>query len=119
MSTRATYQIKTPLNTSTVYIHYDGYLSGAAEYFRDAIDLMRISGRQFLPCFLWANENAEMTKSHDWHGDTEYRYDLEKKAGIWSVVAYKRQSYDSDVFNVVYDGNLSNFVNEYATQKAA
>ena len=119
MATRATYQIKTPLNTSTVYIHYDGYLPGAAEYFRNAIDLMRISGRQFLPCFLWANENAEMTKSHDWHGDTEYRYDLERSAGVWMVTAYKRQSYNSDVFEMQWSGPLSNFVNEYATQEAA
>jgi hypothetical protein len=119
MSTRATYQIKSGFSTATFYIHHDGYLSGAASYFKDTIDLMRIGGRPLLPCFLWANERAELTDGHDAHGDTEYRYDLERKAGIWNVTAYKRKSYDSDVFEVVYDGNLSAFVSQHATQEAA
>ena len=119
MSTRATYQIKSGFSTATLYIHHDGYLSGAASYFKDTIDLMRIKRRPLLTCFLWANERAELTDGHDAHGDTEYRYDLARQAGIWNVTAYKRKSYDSDVFEVVYDGNLSAFVSQHATQEAA
>ena len=119
MSTRATYQITSGFSTATVYIHHDGYLSGAASYFKDTIDLMRISGRSLLPCFLWANERAELTDCHDAHADTEYRYDLARQDGIWNVTAYKRRSYYSDAFEVVYDGNLSAFVNQHATQEAA
>jgi hypothetical protein len=119
MSTRATYQIKSGFSTATLYIHHDGYLSGAAEYFKDTIDLMRISGRPLLPCFLWVNERAELTAGHEAHGDTEYHYDLEREAGVWIVTAYKRKSYDSSDFEMEWSGPLSNFVNEYATQEAA
>ena len=80
---------------------------------------MRISGRPLLPCFLWANERAELTAGHEAHGDTEYRYDLEKSAGVWMVTAYKRKSYDSSEFEREWFGPLSHFVNEYATQEAA
>ena len=119
MSTRATYQIKSGFSTATLYIHHDGYFQGAASYFKDTLDLMRITDRPLLPCFLWANERAELTDGHEAHGDTEYRYDLEKKTGIWIVAAYKRRSYDSDQFDMKWMGPLSDFVNEFKSQEAA
>ena len=119
MSTRATYQIKSGFSTATLYIHHDGYFQGAASYFKDTLDLMRITDRPLLPCFLWANERAELTTGHQAHGDTEYRYDLEKEAGIWIVTAYKRMSYDSNEFQMEWMGPLSDFVNEFKSQEAA
>jgi hypothetical protein len=119
MSTRATYQIKSGFSTATFYIHHDGYLSGAASYFKDTLDLMRISGRPLLPCFLWANERAELTDEHEAHGDTEYRYDIEKRVDGWFVAAYKRKSYDSDVFEIEWSGPIANFVSQHAKQEAA
>lgn len=104
---------------TTVYIHHDGYFEGAASYFKDTLDLMRISVRPLLPCFLWANEKAELTDGHEAHGDTEYRYDLEKNAGIWIVTAYKRKSYDGDQFDMKWIGELSKFINEFRPQEAA
>jgi hypothetical protein len=119
MSTRATYQIKSGFSTATLYIHHDGYFQGAASYFQDTLDLMRITDRPLLPCFLWANERAELTTGHQAHGDTEYHYDLEKEAGIWIVTAYKRRSYDSNEFEMEWMGPLSDFVNEFKSQEAA
>lgn len=125
MSTRATYQIKSGFSTATLYIHHDGYFQGAASYFKDTLDLMRITDRPLLPCFLWANVRAELTGSHASHGDTEYHYDLEKEgdteyhAGIWIVTAYKRRSYDSNEFEMEWMGPLSDFVNEFKSQEAA
>lgn len=119
MSTRATYQIKSGFSTVTFYIHHDGYFEGAALYFRNTLDFMRISERPFLPCFLWANERAELTAGHEAHGDTEYRYDLKKSIGGWFVTAYKRQSYESDVFEIEWSGNLKNFVDQFNPQEAA
>ncbi len=119
MSTRATYQIKSGFSTATLYIHHDGYFQGAASYFKDTLDLMRITDRPLLPCFLWANERAELTAGHEAHGDTEYHYDLEKEAGIWIVTAYKRMSYDSNELQMEWMGPLPDFVNEFKSQEAA
>tara|TARA_R110000765_G_scaffold191072_2_gene296193 strand:- start:476 stop:835 length:360 start_codon:yes stop_codon:yes gene_type:complete len=119
MSTRATYQIKSGFSEATLYIHHDGYLQGAAQYFRNTLDLMRISDRDLLTCFLWANKRAELTGSHASHGDTEYRYEIEKEDGVWIVTAYKRRSYDSDDFDRVCRTSLSKFVYEYASTEAA
>lgn len=119
MSTRATYQIKSGFGTVTLYIHYDGYFEGAAHYFHKTLDLMRTSERDLLPCFLWANELAELTASHEIHGDTEYRYDLAKEEGEWMVTVYERRSYESDYFDKVRKTTLIQFVFEYAPTEAA
>jgi hypothetical protein len=88
MSTRATYQI----NGTTFYIHYDGYEAGAAGYF---LNMHRCAtGRGGLAeRFLRGNELAEITASHEAHGDTEWRYTLigtqltvRKRTGGWPVV---------------------------------
>lgn len=80
MATRATYQITTFADTSTIYVHHDGYPEGAAEYFRNTIELMRLSKREcsrdFVPAFLWANAKSMLTASHEEHGDTEWRYNI-------------------------------------------
>ena len=116
MSTRATYQIKTDLNHSTIYIHHDGYPSGAARYMRNAIDLMRITNRPLFPSFIWANEKAEMTESHECHGDTEYRYSLYGKEGAWWVTAYERDFRD-DSYNPIFDGRVERFIDKHGERK--
>jgi hypothetical protein len=119
MSTRATYQIKSGFSTATFYIHHDGYFEGAALYFRNTLDFMRVAERPLLPCFLWANERAELTSGHAAHGDTEYHYDLEKRHSVWWVYAYKRQSWDSADFELEWGGPLNLFVDQFNPQEAA
>jgi hypothetical protein len=71
MSTRATYQfISEWSGTHTVYIHHDGYPEGAAEYFtkENGAPIVKVE------TFLRSNEKAELTKSHEIHGDSEFRY---------------------------------------------
>lgn len=120
MSTRATYQIKSGFSKVTLYIHHDGYFEGAAQYFRKTLDLMATSDCDLLTCFLWANGRAELTGSHESHGDTEYRYDLEKEEGEWMVTVYERRSYESDYFDKVRKTTLIQFVFEYApTEESA
>ncbi len=87
MSTRATYQFLSEFGgKTTIYIHHDGYLEGAAHYFFEAaryretyFDPERAyAGRgargSLVDWFLRGNDNAEVTASHECHGDTEYRY---------------------------------------------
>lgn len=89
MSTRATYEIAGAM----FYVHHDGYAKGAANYFAKMVEAMTVpaNGRG-IDCvddrrggpafaFIRGNMNAEPTESHDVHGDTEYRWKLEEKAG--------------------------------------
>nr|MDA3822645.1 hypothetical protein [Bacteroidales bacterium] len=81
MSTRATYKITTEkrsINPVVFYIHHDGYLSGAIQYIEDAV-LHSNSRGTLIESFIRANENAEITESHQVHADTEFQYDITEK----------------------------------------
>src|SRR5436190_1789834 len=94
MSTRATYQftgarsrgLNHSFPTITVYIHHDGYPEGAAHYFWNA----HHGERGSLPVerFLFANDRAEITESHEAHGDTEFRYTVRQDDAGDYVTAY-------------------------------
>tara|TARA_R110000744_G_scaffold341421_3_gene446672 strand:+ start:176 stop:517 length:342 start_codon:yes stop_codon:yes gene_type:complete len=113
MSTRATYQFKnngwSGLDT-TVYIHHDGYPEGAALYFKAASE----SGRAGVEGFIAANQKAEITASHEIHGDTEFRYTSHKG----QLTALKRIDY-TDVWEVFYKGTISDFIAVYLGELAA
>lgn len=119
MSTRATYKI----DGVTFYIHHDGYPEGAASYF----DAMLKASLELEDCgyersryaggyaeqFLRANDRAEFTHSHEMHGDTEYRYNLD---GRGNLTAYKRTSgwgCDEPEFECFYVGPVHEFVNQH------
>jgi len=84
MSTRATYQITTEkrdIRPVIFYIHCDGYPEGAMEYIKAGL-LFENKRGTFIEQFMRANETAEITPSHNAHGDTEFTYDIvEKKDG--------------------------------------
>jgi len=113
MSTRATYQfiggtLPAPI---TVYIHHDGYPEGAACYFWNMHECERRLGH--FERFLIANERAEVTDSHEAHGDTEYRYTLEGD----ELTAWKRYGYgDGATWQVFYVGAWWDFVNKYGPE---
>ena len=125
MATRATYQFKTGYTTATVYLHWDGYLAGAAHYFSEALklrggkayDVYKERKRDLFACFVWANDQATMTDGHEAHGDTEYRYDLRMHGGEYKIVAHKRISYSSSGFEVVFDGDLTDFIEQYLEEE--
>ncbi len=104
MSTRATYQfISEWSGTHTAYIHHDGYPLGAAHYFSDGEKTI-----SNINAFIRANHNAEMTASHEIHGDTEYRYTV--KSG--HLIAQKRVNF-TDKFDTFWQGAIADFVKEY------
>jgi len=82
MSTRATYEFKDNHCSHFVYVHHDGYPSGAAEKIKNAIPLAwklpRFEADEFAASFVAANKDEEggvrLTSGHDVHGDTEYMY---------------------------------------------
>ena len=85
MSTRATYQFKGDLSDVTIYHHCDGYLSGAAILFANA---MEGGKRLTAESFIRGNERAEITESHELHGDTEYRYNISETFCGWTTIIY-------------------------------
>jgi len=123
MSTRATYTFS---NTAlagediTVYIHHDGYPMGAAEYFRKAMDEKLDSGRQLLEAFIAANDRAMITRCHEAHGDTDYRYTTDGKQ---ITVEHRKIEFTdkgySENWNTITESSLDDFISEQAYKQEA
>lgn len=123
MSTRATYQftgartsgLNHSIPTITVYVHHDGYPNGAAKYFWNAHHVER--GNLPVERFLFANEKAEITESHEAHGDTEYRYTVERDSSGDKITAYERKhgwgDNEPERWNVFFLGTVIEFINQY------
>jgi len=106
MATRATYHFVDDDNLkTTVYIHWDGYQEGAANYFYQM--LTNPSKGNLATQFIRANPNAEITSSHNAHADTEYQYNIiGNDGGATLVVKQKRKK------KFVYNGKLFEFINQ-------
>lgn len=117
MATRATYCFKDVGHKTTAYIHWDGYPAGAAEYFNNA--LISKSKGYLATKFIKAND-AEITQSHEIHGDTEYQYDIELENNNLKAYKVNREwgegcdhASDNPKTELIFDGSLNNFIKEY------
>lgn len=117
MSTRATYKI----DFTTFYIHWDGYPEGAATYFQNAFKHRhtmedRAPNATLADDFIRANPRAELTPSHDSHGDTEFRYTVEidgdERFGNPTYHLTVESGIDED-WETIFTGSLDNFINIY------
>lgn len=130
MSTRGTYQFE----NLTFYIHHDNYLEGAARYFYKMVEAsIKINtspdalhpiddhntrgGMEF--AFIRGIGNADLSKGHDHHSDTEFRYFLNTSdLGVVTINAQEKMwteiEGDKVHWRVVYNGELSEFINKYA-----
>jgi len=129
MSTRATYEFQATKRIYrdgqnwhdapdiTLYVHHDGYLAGAAAKldFDGAICTTAES-------FIRHNAKAEITDSHDSHGDTDFRYtvywdDRGSRAQILAEKRYYANTEDNesgkDYWKPVFDGALISFIIAY------
>jgi hypothetical protein len=98
------------LPTVVYYIHHDGYLEGAAHYFKEAV--LYENHRGGLPAmFLRANDNAEFTESHQTHGDTAFRYTV--MPGEPQLLAEKRSSHNTENWHQLFHGSLVDFIRQY------
>jgi hypothetical protein len=105
MSTRATYQfISEWSGTHTAYIHHDGYPQGAAMYLTnsDSESIRNVNA------FIRANETAQMTESHEIHGDTQFRYTIK---GL-HIRAEERVNF-TDQWSTIYNGCINSFIYDY------
>ena len=118
MSTRATYE----MDGHTFYIHHDGYPSGAAQYFSNAVNYKCAAPNATLAdCFIRANERAELTGSHDTHGDTDYQYTITNRPDGRKQITVKRRRWSSgECAETITNVLLSNFIlNQLEQAKAA
>lgn len=80
MATRATYKFSSKFARDGevfIYNHWDNYPAGAAEHFFNALVHSGEYGLLRAESFIRGNERAEITESHEIHGDTDYRYDID------------------------------------------
>ena len=103
MATRGTYQFIDDSTKTTIYVHWDNYLEGAANYFYNM--LTNPSKGNLATQFIRAVNHAEITKSHARHGDTEFQYNIKGSDGGAELVV------NSPCTNtVVYSGVLVDFI---------
>jgi hypothetical protein len=126
MGTRATYNIKSEDGLDTfIYQHWDNYPTGASLSFYKALNFNLGVSRcgQDVPYilaenFIRANEDARLTESHEIHGDTEYRYDLNKNhLTAWRLSDYgtdwsNHGHTTSDDFEMFFSGDLDEFISQ-------
>lgn len=96
MGTRAIYTFKGFGESHHVYIHYDGYPEGAAGYFKNALEslkvwtLPRYEPDEFAAGFVAANKsaagNVRLAKSRTSACDVEYGYTVEPDKRIPSLL---------------------------------
>ena len=102
MATRATYEI----DRHCFYIHWDGYLEGAAGYLHAACAHENKRGG-LAEQFLRANPEAEFSGGHAAHGDTEFRYTV-----TGSRLRAQSRTMD-DKWITAYAGDLATFINAH------
>lgn len=113
MSTRATYQFKdkTYNTKTTVYIHYDGYLEGAAHYLYET--LTKPSKGGMATQFIRANPQAEITTSHEKHADADYCYDIDGCGPDADITAYYYEEKDGQRNRVCrFSGKVHEFIEQ-------
>ena len=111
MSTRATYSFHDHDHDTltTLYIHYDGYEEGAAWY---AYQVAKANGEQSKggTAEMWLRAlptYAELTRSHEAHGDTEYQYHFTANGSQVTVKAVGNGS----EWRTIYKGETAAWIN--------
>ena len=107
MSTRATYLFKGRdewAPATCIYIHHDGYEEGAANHFYAAF---MAGGQVSAESMIRGNDRAEITRNHDQHGDTDYRYTIDGH----NLLA---EHFERDeTWKTVFDGDWVDFINTH------
>jgi len=121
MSTRAIYSFRDQTDTYHIYVHYDGYPSGAATYFKRWLDsglswtLPRFEADEAAAGFVAAIKTGEgsvrIAKSRTDMVDVEYGYriyqDNDNRLCVQCVTA---NYWDSLYEEVIFDGEMDTFI---------
>jgi hypothetical protein len=115
MATRATYSITNNMGvTAHLYIHWDGYETGAAAYFYQALtNAAAAAGNGGLAeQMLRAISGAELTSRPEQHGDTEFHYDIASDMSL-KAFAIRRDENGERKKVPVFVGDIYSFINRY------
>jgi len=131
MGTRAVYTFSDNRNTFHVYKHYDGYQSGAAEFFVKALklawELPRFEAAEFAAAFAAASTAAfiaanktgggdvYLTTHWDDHGDLAYRYELSQSKNGQLIVRVFENTISG--YKELFYGRLKDFVDSCASEE--
>ena len=105
MSTRGTYLFNGRdewAPNTCIYVHCDNYPLGAIHKIWAAF---KVSGQVTIESFIRGNDRAEITQSHEAHGDTEYRYTFDGHR----LTVHDRPDY-GDTWRVIFTGYWWEFV---------
>jgi len=114
MATRATYSFDDRYNDQfTFYIHWDGYPEGAARYFWNMHQHSHYKG-ELADCFIKGNlMSAEVTRDHECHRDTDYRYYMTKDSVLMAIKVIRFDNNSVKVFEKFFHGHYAEFINLY------
>ena len=105
MSTRATYEFRSNFhNPVVIYKHHDGYPEGAVEH---------LEGVRTAEQFIRKIDEAEITDSHEVHGDTEYRYYITPSWEDDEVRVRVEEEDNEDSWRTIFTGSFAEFKQRY------
>lgn len=122
MSTRAVYGFRDSGGIHHVYVHHDGYPSGAADKFKDTLGsrmvwpLPRFEADEFAAGFIAVNKqgsgSVRLTHGPEHHGDMEYYYIVYQPTpeGPLYVEAYDTPFDDFASKKLLFKGLLTEFI---------
>ena len=111
MSTRATYKFISAWRPDVVlYKHHDGYPEGAVQW---------LEGVRYPEAFIRKNDEAEITESHETHGDTEYRYTIKALPARQSKIWVQKRINFSHHWEVIFQGSAELFQEYYSVTRQA
>jgi len=113
MSTRGTYK----QGPYTVYIHHDNYLEGAAVKLYECFTK---TDKGTMIERLIRTQPAELTKNHEQHSDTEFRYTFEQcpetrrpASGMETLVTVEAVGRDWETWQVVRSGTVCELIDDH------
>lgn len=123
MSTRACYVFKDDNEVEyTVYVHSDGYITGAAEKFADTVksdliwDLPRFEMDEFAAGFVAANKQSSgsvrLCRARADFADIEYCYTLTESDGVPYVLVEWVNNWEGWKSGKIWEGPLVTFIEE-------
>ena len=131
MSTRAVYGFRDQHGIYHVYIHYDGYPTGAAQKFEALLksncrwELPRFEADEFAAGFVAVNKDSagsvRLTQGPEQHGDIEYYYIVYQpspQSGLY-VEAYDISFDAFDKKKLIFKGALDEFISSGAKVEEA
>jgi hypothetical protein len=102
MATRGTIQFRTnkeqgSKNLGYVYIHHDMYTEGFRDYLAEVFENNTVNTNNLMTKFVKVIERSEITVSHRYHSDTEFRYEIfGSKEDNGEILVYQRDFDEED-----------------------